>query len=92
MTYDMTFDESIDVIREKILSNHFDDEYKYALNVMSVMWDQDYANRVNHAVAPTSHRPIPDDTIYILLVPSAPEGYLILERDRHGKMKKGFGL
>lgn len=87
MTSELTFEDCVDVIREGVLHNQYGEEYLHALNMITVMWDQEKATAINQAVAPTQVKPVPDGYVYILMDARSPS-YLVLSRDQRGTVVK----
>jgi hypothetical protein len=79
---DLTFDEAVQQLREKVFRGEHDHEYRHALNTVMVMWDQRRVDQLNKAVVSTNLYEIEPETLYILMRPTEPR-YLIVKRATH---------
>lgn len=77
----MTFEEALYTIKEKFREDEYDDEYFEALDVMSVMWDQDVVDRLNK-LAPPTIKIEEGAEIVIMLFDIRTSTYIIFSRDR----------
>lgn len=73
----MTFDEAVEIIREKAAQDVVDDEYKEALRHLVLAWDQGKVDRINSIVR--DKHLIPEGDIYIMFDALGPT-YRVLTR------------